>query len=130
MIKAYLLYSGEDGHSHVKEGFLEENIMSEVKTISVKESSAGATFSWHNAPTTQYVICLSGVLEFATFTDEVFHLHPGEILIAMDTTGSGHTWKLVGKEPWRRAYVTFNNDTKFNFKEKDQVNELTENKNG
>lgn len=117
MIRAYLLYTGEDGHSHFKKGYMEEAVLSEVKTISVKETSIGATYSWHNAPTTQYVICLSGVLEFSTYTGETFHLRPGEILVAMDTTGSGHTWKLVNEEPWRRAYVTFNQETKINFKE-------------
>ena len=115
MIKTYLLYTGEDGHSHFKQGYMEENVLSEVKTISVKETSVGATFSWHNAPTTQYVICLYGVLEFNTYTKETFQLCPGEILIAMDTEGSGHTWKLINNDPWKRAYITFNKEAKINF---------------
>ena len=32
-------------------------------------------------------------------------LHPGDILLAEDTTGSGHSWRLVDQNPWRRAYV-------------------------
>lgn len=50
----------------------------------------------------------------ATFT-----LHPGEVLIAQDTTGSGHYWKLVSNDPWRRAYVLFNEDAAPNFVEDD-----------
>jgi len=32
-------------------------------------------------------------------------LHPGDILLAEDTAGTGHSWKLVDENPWRRAYV-------------------------
>ena len=59
------------------------------------------------APTTQYVITLAGVLEFTTAGGEVFTVHPGEILVATDTTGTGHKWRLVNDEPWKRAYVLF-----------------------
>jgi hypothetical protein len=27
------------------------------------------------------------------------------VLLAEDTTGSGHRWRIIGDEPWRRAYV-------------------------
>ena len=32
---------------------------------------------------------------------------PGDILLAQDNTGSGHRWKLIGEEPWRRAYMVY-----------------------
>jgi hypothetical protein len=32
-------------------------------------------------------------------------LHPGDILFAEDTAGSGHSWKLTDDASWRRAYV-------------------------
>ena len=32
-----------------------------------------------------------------------FHLRPGDILLAEDTTGTGHSWKLVDENPWRRG---------------------------
>jgi hypothetical protein len=32
-------------------------------------------------------------------------LHPGDILFAEDTVGSGHSWKLTDDASWRRAYV-------------------------
>jgi hypothetical protein len=38
---------------------------------------------------------------------EHFTIRPGDILLAQDNTGSGHRWKLIGDEPWRRAYVVF-----------------------
>ena len=29
------------------------------------------------------------------------------LLLAVDHTGSGHKWRLVNDEPWKRAYVVF-----------------------
>lgn len=38
---------------------------------------------------------------------QTFVLRPGDVLLAQDDTGSGHRWKLLGDEPWRRAYVIY-----------------------
>jgi hypothetical protein len=57
------------------------------------------------APLVQYVITLSGTLEFTTRDGETFVLRPGEVLLAADTTGTGHRWRLVDNQPWRRLYV-------------------------
>ena len=62
-------------------------------------------FEWHDAPARQLVITLSGTLDFQTRTGEHFMLRPGDILLAEDTAGTGHSWKLVDENPWRRAYV-------------------------
>jgi hypothetical protein len=37
------------------------------------------------------------------------------VLVAEDHTGSGHKWRLVNDEPWKRAYVIFKEgaDTQF-----------------
>jgi quercetin dioxygenase-like cupin family protein len=47
------------------------------------------------------------VLEFTTLGGETFTIHPGDVLVAMDHMGSGHKWRLVNEEPWKRAYVVF-----------------------
>ena len=74
-------------------------------SISFQETKSGGTFAWHDAPTRQFVITLSGTLDFQTRKGEHFTIRPGDILLAEDTTGSGHSWRLVDDEPWRRAYV-------------------------
>src|SRR3954447_22062505 len=117
MIKAYKLYTGEDGHSHVEVGAIEENLLHPVGSIQFKETPAHAMYDWHTAPSHQYVITITGTLEFTTHTGETFILQPGEILIALDTTGSGHKWRLIDDAPWRRVYVTIRDQSEINFVE-------------
>jgi quercetin dioxygenase-like cupin family protein len=115
MIRAYRLYTGDDGDSHVERGYVENDILLDVEQIQFKETAAHASLAWHNAPIDQYVITLTGVLEFRTRGGETFTLAPGEILIALDTTGSGHEWRLVNDEPWKRAYVTIRGERDLRF---------------
>jgi quercetin dioxygenase-like cupin family protein len=107
MIRAYLLYTGTDGNSHVKKGAItnESKVISEH--IYFRETPSHESFDWHNDPIPQYVVTLSGVLEFATKTGETFTITPGDILIATDYTGTGHTWRLLNDEPWKRVYLIF-----------------------
>jgi quercetin dioxygenase-like cupin family protein len=56
-------------------------------------------------PTHQLVLTLGGTLEFETREGATFVVRPGDVLLAEDTTGSGHRWRLVGADPWQRAYV-------------------------
>ena len=53
----------------------------------------------------QLVVTLAGTLVFTTRDGEEFILTPGDVLLAEDTVGSGHQWRLVGEDPWRRLYV-------------------------
>jgi len=107
MIKAYKLYTGDDGHSHIQTGTVSEGTLSQATSIRFQESPPHSFYDWHNAPACQYVISLSGVLEFETFIGETFILKPGDLLIAMDTTGTAHKWKIIDDAPWRRVYVAF-----------------------
>jgi hypothetical protein len=43
-------------------------------------------------------------------------IRPLEILLAEDTAGGGHTWKLVDDQPWRRVYVVLGKDAPVPFK--------------
>jgi quercetin dioxygenase-like cupin family protein len=115
MIRAYLLYTGPDGNSHVVNGSIHGGDMVEAESVLFKETPANSSFDWHNAPTHQYVITLSGILEFTTLGGETCTIHPGDVLVATDLTGSGHKWRLINDEPWKRAYVVFKEgaDTQF-----------------
>jgi len=115
MIRAFRLYTGPDGNSHVERGSVHPEHLVGTETIHFKETPAQSSFDWHNDPIPQYVITLAGVLEFTTVGGETFTVHPGDVLVAEDHTGSGHKWRLINGDPWKRAYVVFKTgaDTQF-----------------
>ncbi|QCR24943.1 hypothetical protein [Pontibacter sp. SGAir0037] len=115
MIKAYKLYTGNDGHSYVAAGYVAEDISTLTTSIHFKQTPPNSEYDWHTAPTTQFVITLAGTLEFTTSLGDTFILQAGEILIATDTTGKGHKWRMLGDAPWVRSYIKFEHDTQVNF---------------
>jgi quercetin dioxygenase-like cupin family protein len=102
---AFKLYTGKDNASHVLEGTLTLDKRTDAMAVHFKESPPHSTFDWHDAPEAQYVITLAGTLEFTTRDGETFILHPGDVLVATDNAGSGHKWRLIDNEPWRRCYL-------------------------
>lgn len=107
MIRAYHLYTGADGNSHVVSGRISESALVMADHTLFRETPAHAALDWHTAPVPQYVITLSGILEFTTRTGETFTIHPGDVLLATDDSGTGHIWRLINDEPWRRVYIVF-----------------------
>jgi uncharacterized cupin superfamily protein len=114
MIRCVRLWTGDDQNSYFEEGsiLLKEGArgdllsgMPAATSISFQETSPGGAFAWHTAPHRQFVITLSGTLDFQTRGGEHFLLRPGDVLFAEDTAGSGHSWRLTDDEPWRRVYV-------------------------
>ncbi len=114
MICCVRIWTGADGNSRFEDGRLDlsggerGDILSYLlaaSSVSFRETKAGGAFAWHHAPVRQLVLTLSGVLEFVTRDGERFTIRPGDVLLAEDTAGTGHSWRLVDDEPWRRAYV-------------------------
>ena len=107
------LYTGDDGESHFEDRTLELPELDgtarsrswPATAVRFEESPAGSSLDWHRAPARQYVITLGGTLEFETRLGERFTLAPGTILLAEDTEGGGHRWRLTDEQPWRRVYV-------------------------
>lgn len=114
MIRCVRLWTGADGASHVQLGRLDmqpgrnDDLVSSkvpVTRVTVEETASGGSLAWHTAPVRQLVVTLSGTLHFTTRDGDQFTLRPGDVLLAEDTTGSGHQWRLEGSDPWRRMYV-------------------------
>ena len=72
-----MLFTGPDDASHVIEGMIAQDDPSEAASVYFKESPPHSLLDWHNAPERQYVITLSGTLEFTTRDGETFVLRPG-----------------------------------------------------
>ena len=114
MTQCIRLWTGTDGQSHFEEGVIDlasgthGDLLSgkmPVTTVSFQETASGGTLDWHTAPVRQFVITLSGTLDFQTRANKHFILKPGVVLLAEDTVGGGHSWQLIDAEPWRRIYV-------------------------
>lgn len=69
-----------------------------------RETAPHSVYGKHTAPQRNYVLTLRGTLEFTTSLDHVFTLKPGDVLLAEDVSGHGHSWKMLGDDPWVRAY--------------------------
>jgi len=124
MIRCVKLYTGTDGKSYFTEGRIDlpggergdlVGGMIGATSISFRETSQGGSFDWHCAPAHQFVLTLSGTLDFEMPCGSVVRICPGDVLWADDTVGTGHRWHLVDDQPWRRAYVIFAPDVKVPF---------------
>jgi len=109
-MRAIHIFTGSDGHSHFKEGYIHNHTQIISQNVEFVESPAFSHLDWHNAPNTQFVITLKGELEFTTHSGQAFVLKPGDVLIANDLNGTGHKWKLTNTEPWQRVYCVFADD--------------------
>ena len=98
-IETWSLNTSEHGHGT----FVSELI--ECHSVRIAETAPGGTYDWHPAPRKQYVITLTGSVEFTFGNGEILVVHPGDIFLANDVEGVGHKWKILGNEAWRRLYV-------------------------
>jgi quercetin dioxygenase-like cupin family protein len=114
MIRCVKLWTGQDNASHVQVGRLDmrpggnDDLVSVTMSathVTVEETASGGSLAWHTAPVRQLVVTLSGTLVFTTAEAAEFTLRPGDVLLAEDTVGSGHQWRLEGTDPWRRMYI-------------------------
>lgn len=125
MFRCIRLWTGDDGESHFESGQvgLQEGARGDLLSpkmgavsVSLQETDSGGSFDWHTAPARQFVITLSGTLDFVTREQRHFTLDPSILLLAEDTAGGGHSWRLLDQQPWRRIYVVLAAGADVNFK--------------
>jgi quercetin dioxygenase-like cupin family protein len=125
MIRCVRMWTGEDGDSLFEEGWIDlaEGARGDsvgkvvpVVELSFQETRSGGSWEWHKDPAPRFVITLSGTLEFTTKSGATFVIRPGDVLLAQDNSGTGHQWKLIGDDPWRRAYVVYEDEAALGFK--------------
>jgi quercetin dioxygenase-like cupin family protein len=87
-IRAIRLYTGPDHASHAIEGTIDEKDRTDVIAMHFKETPAQSSDDWHESPELQYVITLSGTLEFTTRDGEKFVVRPGDVLLSEDNVGT------------------------------------------
>ena len=101
------LYTGADGQSRFEE--LDHSQASEhffgvhkVQGLVFKNDYPAHLLGWHNAPRRQWVITLAGSVEIGIGDGTTKTFHPGDVFLAEDVTGQGHTAK---PDSWVRAFV-------------------------
>ena len=95
------VFSGGDGESHFED--LTPDQFAEIVNrvgegdIILGRRPSPAFSDYHTAPRRQYVVVLSGIAEFETADGSKRRLDPGDVLVAEDLTGHGHTARSIGE---------------------------------
>ena len=98
------MYTGDDGESHIEE--LDLSALPELANL---QAASGISFrtnppgrgvsDFHPGPRRQYVITLSGEGEIGLGDGSLHRFGPGHVSLVEDTTGRGHTTRVVGDVP-------------------------------
>ncbi|MEW6144358.1 MAG: hypothetical protein AB1598_05005 [Thermodesulfobacteriota bacterium] len=111
----YRIYKGDDDRSHIEGLSSDDPFWESVKTTStmfLKEFPPGTFLDWHPAPRRQIVIILSGRLEHGFRDGSRRTFGPGDVRVLVDTTGDGHTTRVLGDETVLVAVVPLADDDK------------------
>jgi quercetin dioxygenase-like cupin family protein len=103
------LYTGDDGESHIEEidpaSHPEWTQLQKAQGIVFRALAPGYFSDWHVAPRRQYIITLSGEAEIGLADGTLHRLGPGDVNLAEDLTGHGHTTRVVSSVPRVTATV-------------------------
>jgi quercetin dioxygenase-like cupin family protein len=106
--------SGSDGQSHFDEiqpRFEPQGDRSETAElipgsgILIRRFEAGRTNPWHHAPGRYAVFTLSGAVDIEIGDGTLRRVSVGDILIAEDLSGQGHTTREVGPDARVSVFV-------------------------
>ena len=104
-VMAARIYTGPDGESHFDQASItlqgapvETSAALKMSDASIVRAAPGTFEPWHNADRKRYVVVISGEAEVANTSGEKIRIVPGQIYIAEDLTGRGHTFRVVGNE--------------------------------
>lgn len=93
----YRLYTGDDGQSHMDERHMPPDTQGATSVV-VRRQEPGYFIDWHPAPRRQYIVTLRGQVEIGLGDGTVYTLGAGDMMLAEDLTGQGHTTRAVGEE--------------------------------
>jgi|SRR5690625_1246893 len=118
------LFTDVNGMTHAQEGRLDLQTAERgdlttakipAKGIFFKQTSAGQQGHWHSDLHRQFVVTLQGCLLFETQAGEQFELNVGDVLFTEEAGHQGHRWRIIGNEPWQRAYIILPKDVQLPF---------------
>ena len=98
------IYTGQDGQTHFEDLPLpaeeSHNVALQAGANLVFRCFPADYFSdWHTAPRRQYIFILAGQMEIGIGDGTTRRFGPGDVVLADDLTGQGHTTRSVGGSP-------------------------------
>lgn len=117
-MKVVRVYTGPDQRSHFEDlevpltpgrhgGQVSELVA--ATGVIFRETPAGVSLDFHNAPRRQFVVTLSGQVEIECGDGSKRRLGPGDILLADDATGQGHITREI-EGPRRSLFIPLPGD--------------------
>ncbi|MCW4000148.1 MAG: hypothetical protein NWE93_07900 [Candidatus Bathyarchaeota archaeon] len=118
-MKYTVVYTDNQGESHFREdafSFESVNFAPPAPPVGLSKYydvgkmvlfciSAGWFGDWHPAPKKQFFCCLKGEVEIIVGDGETRRFRSGEVFLLEDTSGRGHTTRVVSKEDFVAAVV-------------------------
>ena len=109
-MKFVCVYTGSDGESHFEPQTVEfddhggPTPVEETYGVSFSERPQGGFIDFHPAPRRQYVLYLTASVDLGVDDGSSTLMEPGDVLLAEDTTGRGHTSNIrQGGRPFSRT---------------------------
>src|ERR1700738_2085109 len=95
------IYTGDDGQTHFEDLSLPAEESHNVAlqaggNLVFRRFSAGHLSDWRNAPRRQYIFILAGQMEIGIGDGTTRRFGPGDVVLADDLTGRGHTIRSLG----------------------------------
>ncbi len=114
----YRIFTGPDGVTHSEEinllpaprkNYQETSRLGSASTraalkVGFQSQAPGFFAEWHTTPYPLYTVQLSGQAEYGLGDGSVLRLGPGDVTLLEDTSGMGHTTRVVGGQP--RTYMS------------------------
>jgi quercetin dioxygenase-like cupin family protein len=105
------LYTGSDAKTHFKDDAMpwhpvassapappHVTPLQDATKIGFLRSPVGRKADWHPAPSKQFVMVLTGVMEVEAGDGEKRTFTPGSVLLVTDVDGMGHRTQVVGEQ--------------------------------
>ena len=113
------VYTGDDDRSHFEDVDIPLADTGSLGRISELIRGSGVMFrevdgdydlDFHNAPRRQFVVNLTGSVDIGVGDGTVRRLGPGDILLAEDTEGEGHTSRAVDGQPRQCLFIPIDDE--------------------
>lgn len=95
------IYTGHDGQTHFEDLPMPAEEVHNVTlqagaSLSFRRFAADYFSDWHTALRRQYIFILEGQMEIGIGNGTTRRFGPGDVVLADDLTGQGHTTRSVG----------------------------------